>query len=258
MLARLLILLYAVVSYGLFVVSFGYAVGFVGNFLVPLTLDSGRMADPVEAVIVNLLLLTLFALQHSIMARPAFKRWWAGVLPVACQRSTYVLLSSLILLLIFWQWRPIPAAVWQTEGVAAWLLTGLFWCGWAIALASTYMIDHFDMFGLRQALAAWRETTASHPSFMTPLFYRLVRHPLMFGLLLAFWATPVMTVGHLLFAIMNTLYVLFGVQLEERDLIAEFPSYRQYRRQVPMLLPRLFGRRGLDGQERAINDAAGR
>ena len=156
MFARLLILFYAIVSYAVFLVSFLYALGFVGNYLVPKSIDVGGRADLSEAIVVDLLLLGLFAIQHSVMARPAFKRWWAKILPVACERSTYVLLSSLILLLLFWQWRPIPTPVWHIEGIAAWLLIGIYWLGWSIMLASTFMIDHFDLSGLRQAFSASR------------------------------------------------------------------------------------------------------
>ncbi|MBR0878050.1 protein-S-isoprenylcysteine O-methyltransferase Ste14 [Bradyrhizobium japonicum] len=246
MFARLAILLYAIVSYAVFTASFLYALGFVGNYVVPKSIDTsidvGAPANLGEAIVVNLLLMSLFAIQHSVMARPAFKRWWAGVLPIACQRSTYVLLSSLILLLLFWQWRPIPAPVWQASGVTAWLLTGVHWLGWLIAFASTCMIDHFDLFGLRQALVALRGAEISGQSFRTPLLYKIVRHPLMLGFLLAFWATPEMTSGHLLFAIANTAYILVALQFEERDLIAEFgATYQDYRRRVPMLLPRIFG-----------------
>jgi protein-S-isoprenylcysteine O-methyltransferase Ste14 len=150
MFARLLILFYAIVSYAVFLVSFLYAVGFVGNYLVPKSVDVGGRTNWSEAIVVDLLLLGIFAIQHSIMARPAFKQWWAKIFPVACQRSTYVLLSSLILLLLFWQWRPIPIQVWQIDGIAAWLMIGVYWLGWLIVLASTFMIEHFDLFGLRQ------------------------------------------------------------------------------------------------------------
>lgn len=243
MFARLAILFYAIVSYAVFLVSSLYAVGFVGNYLVPKSIDVGGPTRLSEAIVVDLLLLGMFAIQHSIMARPAFKRWWAGILPVACQRSTYVLLSSLILLLLFWQWRPIPMPVWRVDGIAAWLLIGVHWLGWLVMFASTFMIDHFDLSGLRQAFFALRGTEPPAQSFKTPLLYKIVRHPLMLGLLLAFWATPEMTAGHLLFAIMTTAYIVVGVQFEERDLIAEFgATYRQYRQRVPMLLPRMVGR----------------
>lgn len=247
MFARLTILLYAIVSYAVFTASFLYALGFVGNYVVPKSIDVGSPTSLAEAVAVDLLLMSLFAIQHSVMARPAFKRWWVKFLPAACERATYVLLSSLILLLLFWQWRPIPAPVWQTSGIAAWLLIGVHWLGWLIAFASTHMIDHFDLFGLRQAVAALRGTEISGQSFRTPLLYKIVRHPLMLGFLLAFWATPEMSAGHLLFAVANTAYILIALQFEERDLIAEFgATYQEYRRRVPMLVPRLFGRRQPD------------
>jgi protein-S-isoprenylcysteine O-methyltransferase Ste14 len=243
MFARLLILFYAIVSYAVFFVSSLYAMGFVGNYLVPKSIDAGGRTNPGEATVVNLLLLGIFAIQHSIMARPVFKRWWAKMFPEACQRSTYVLLSSLILLLLFWQWRPIPNQVWQIDGIAAWLLTGVYWLGWLIVFASTFMIDHFDLSGLRQAFFALRGVKDPGQTFRTPLLYKIVRHPLMLGFLLAFWATPEMTAGHLLFAIMTTAYILVALQFEERDLIAVFgATYQQYRERVPMLLPRIFNR----------------
>jgi methanethiol S-methyltransferase len=244
MVAGLLILVYAIVSYAAFLVSSLYAVGFVGNYLVPKSIDVGTQAPLSEAIFIDLLLLAVFALQHSIMARPAFKQWSARFLPVASQRSTYVLLSSLILLLIFWQWRPISTPVWQAEGIAAAALTGIFWLGWLVVFASTFMIDHFDLSGLRQGFAALRREAAPGQSFKTPLLYKIVRHPLMLGFLLAFWAAPEMSAGHALFASMTSAYILVGLQFEERDLIAQFgTTYEQYRQRVPMLLPRLFGRR---------------
>lgn len=244
MFARLLILLYAIVSYAAFTVSTFYAMGFVGNYLVPKSIDVGVPTNVSEAVIVDLLLLGLFAVQHTIMARPAFKRWWTKIIPVACERSTYVLLSSLILLLLFWQWRPIPMSIWRIDGIAAGLLTGVYWLGWIIAFSSTFMIDHFDLFGLRQAFFPLRGAEMPGQSFKTPLLYKFVRHPLMLGFVIAFWATPDMTAGHLLFSVMTTAYILVALQFEERDLIAEFgAAYQEYRRRVPMLLPRILGRR---------------
>ncbi|UFZ02529.1 isoprenylcysteine carboxylmethyltransferase family protein [Bradyrhizobium ontarionense] len=246
MFVRLLIMFYAITSYAVFLVSFMWAVGFVGNYnqLASKSIDVGDPTNVVEAILVDLLLLALFAIQHSVMARPVFKRWWMRIIPAASERSTYVLLSSLILLLLFWQWRPIPSPVWQVEGLAAGVLIGIHWLGWAIVLASTYMIDHFDLSGLRQAYFAWRGAEAPAQPFKTPLLYRLVRHPLMLGFLLTFWATPEMTIGHLLFATMTTAYILVGLQFEERDLIAQFgETYQRYRQRVPMLLPRMFGRR---------------
>jgi methanethiol S-methyltransferase len=243
MFARLLILFYAIVSYAVFLVSFLYALGFLDNYLVQKSIDVGGPTNLSEAIVVDLLLLGLFAIQHSVMARPAFKQWWAKFFPVACQRSTYVLLSSLILLVLFWQWRPIQIPVWQIDGIAGWLLIGVYWLGWLIVLTSTFMIDHFDLSGLRQGFFALRGAEMPAQSFKTPLLYKIVRHPLMLGFLLAFWATPAMTAGHLLFAIVTTAYILVALRFEERDLIAEFgTTYQQYRQRVPMLLPRIFGR----------------
>ncbi|MGC2779925.1 MAG: methanethiol S-methyltransferase [Bradyrhizobium sp.] len=246
MFARLLIMLYAIMSYAVFLASFVWAVGFVGNYndLISKSIDVGGTGPVAEAIVIDLLLLAVFAVQHSVMARPAFKRAWTRIIPAAAERSTYVLLSSLILLLLFWQWRPIPSPVWQVGGFAAAVLIGIHWLGWSIVLASTFMIDHFDLSGLRQAFVALRGTEAPAQPFKTPLLYRLVRHPLMLGFLLTFWATPEMTIGHLLFATMTTAYILVGLQFEERDLIAEFgETYQRYRQRVPMLLPRIFGRR---------------
>ena len=236
----LVTLIYGIVAYVVFLGSFLYAIGFVGNLIVPKSIDSGAAGDPVEAVIVNLLLLGLFAAQHSVMARPAFKRWWTRFVPSSVERSTYVLLASLVLLLLYWQWRPIPGLVWTVEGTF-WMaiLNGVFWLGWAILLISTLLINHFELFGLAQVYASARKRELPPPVFRTPLFYRWVRHPLYLGFLLAFWATPSMTWGHLLFAAGATGYILLGIFLEERDLVAIFGDrYRSYRKQVGMLLPR--------------------
>src|SRR5579883_968124 len=234
----ILILPYALISYAVFLFSVLYSIGFVGNFMVPKTIDFGGAAPWIQALALDVALLGLFAIQHSVMARPAFKRWWTRIIPAAAERSTYVLLSSLILLLLFWQWRPITTTIWQTEGAAAALLQSLQGFGWIVAFASTFMIDHFDLFGLRRGFEALGAVTPANPSFKTPLLYRIVRHPLMLGFLIAFWATPVMTVGHLLFAVMTTGYILVALQFEERDLTAVFgETYEQYRRQVPMLVP---------------------
>ena len=242
MIGRAAALLYGLASYLIFSVSFAYTPAFIGNFLVPKTIDVGPDSGRAQAVVIDAILLGLFAIQHSVMARPAFKRWWTRIVPASCERSTYVLISSLLLILIFWQWRPIAPTIWHVEGWPAAMLTAIFWMGWLIALASTFQIDHFALFGLRQVVDALRGAADHGQALKTPLLYRLVRHPLMLGLLLAFWATPHMTVGHLLFAILTTAYILVGVRLEERDLIAEFgASYEQYRRRVPMLMPRLFG-----------------
>jgi protein-S-isoprenylcysteine O-methyltransferase Ste14 len=216
--------------------------GFIGNYLVPKSIDvgSGSESGLAHSILVDVVLLGAFAVPHSVMARPAFKRWWMTIIPASCERSTYVLISSLLLTLVFWRWQPIVTTIWQVEGWPATLLTAVYWIGWLTALTSTHLIDHFELFGLRQVLDALRGAAAGVPAFKTPLLYRLVRHPIMLGFLLAFWATPHMTAGHLVFAVMLTGYILVGVGLEERDLIAQFgESYQQYRRRVPMLLPRV-------------------
>ncbi|MCV7285093.1 isoprenylcysteine carboxylmethyltransferase family protein [Mycolicibacterium wolinskyi] len=236
---RLFAIGYGVASYLVFLVAFLYAIGFVGGFLVPRTVDSGITAGIVEAVIVNLVLLSVFALQHSVMARPGFKRWWTRFVPQPIERSTYVLLASLALFLLYWQWRTMPAVVWDVESTAGRvLLWALFWLGWATVLSSTFMINHFDLFGLRQVFLAWRGEPYREPGFRTVLLYRLIRHPIMLGFIVAFWAAPTMTAGHLLFAAVSTAYILVAIQLEERDLVGAMGrQYRDYRERVPMLVP---------------------
>jgi len=244
MIGRVAALIYGLASYFVFFLSFVYAVAFIGNYLVPKSIDVGSESGLAESILVDAVLLGVFAVQHSVMARPTFKRWWTRIVPASCERSTYVLISSLLLILIFWQWRPIVTTIWLVEGWPAAIFTAISWIGWVTALASSYMIDHFNLFGLRQVFDELRGVSARVQLFKTPLLYRLVRHPLMLGFLLAFWATPHMTAGHLLFAVMTTGYVLVGVRLEERDLVAQLgASYEQYRRRVPMLMPRLLGGR---------------
>ncbi|KWX23680.1 membrane protein [Mycolicibacterium wolinskyi] len=236
---RLFAIGYGVASYLVFLVAFLYAIGFVGGFLVPRTVDSGMTAGTVEAVIVNMMLLSVFALQHSVMARPGFKRWWTRFVPQPIERSTYVLFASLVLFLLYWQWRTMPAVVWDVESTAGRVvLWALFWLGWATVLSSTFMINHFDLFGLRQVFLAWRGEPYREPGFRTVLLYRLIRHPIMLGFIVAFWAAPTMTAGHLLFAAVSTAYILVAIQLEERDLVGAMGrQYRDYRERVPMLVP---------------------
>jgi protein-S-isoprenylcysteine O-methyltransferase Ste14 len=238
MLARLLVPLFGSLSYVVFLGSILYATGFFANVAVPKSIDSGTPGDPAVAIVVNLALLGLFAVQHSVMARPGFKHRWRRIIPGAAERSSYVLLSSLLLLLLFWQWRPLPAVVWQATGAASLVLTALYWAGWLLVLASSYMINHFELFGLSQSFHVWRPRAPAEAGFRTPWLYAVVRHPLMLGFLVVFWAAPVMSAGHLLLALAMTLYILVGVWFEERDLVAQFGErYRAYRRRTPMLLP---------------------
>ena len=235
---RSLILLYGVVCYAVFFATFLYAIGFIGNLWVPKAMDSARSTSVGAAVLIDLGLLALFALQHSVMARPAFKRAWTKIIPESAERSTYTLLSSLALILLFWAWRPIGGVVWSVENETARMaLYALYAFGWALLLYTTFLLNHFDLFGLRQVWLQFRGRPYTHLPFKTPSLYRLVRHPLYVGWLTIFWATPTMTVTHLLFALMTTAYILIAIQLEERDLVAALPEYADYRKRVPMLLP---------------------
>lgn len=238
MLKRSLILAYGVACYALFFATFLYAVGFVGNIFVPRSIDSPRAGDLATALLVDTALLLLFALQHSGMARPAFKRQFTRLVPVAAERSTYVLASSLALIALFVFWRPLGGSVWQVQGTAAIGLNLLCAFGWALVLFTTFLINHFDLFGLRQVWLNFRGVPYHHIGFRQPALYRVVRHPLYVGFLFAFWATPQMTLTHLLFALGTTGYILVAIQLEERDLIDHLgDAYRNYKRQVPMLVP---------------------
>lgn len=252
--ARILILLFGLGAYGVFFLTFLYLIAFVGNLqqtalvqwapwlpaLVPHSIDAGREAGGAgPAVIINLGLILLFGLQHSVMARSGFKAWLKRTLPESAERSVYVLLASLILILLFWQWQPIPAVLWSAGSVAGQSIGwAIFALGFGIVLLSTFLIDHFDLFGLKQVWSQFTGRAPDAPVFTTPLFYRLVRHPLYLGFILAFWSGPVMTVGHALFAVAMTSYILIAIQFEERDLVRTLGErYKHYRKEVPMLVP---------------------
>jgi methanethiol S-methyltransferase len=237
--SRTLALAYGIASYLAFLAAFLYAVGFVGGFLVPKSIDSGSRGTLLLAALVDTLLLLLFAVPHSVMARPAFKRWWTRFVPPPVERSTYVLVSSLTLGLLFWLWRPLPAVVWQIANPAVRsLVLAVFWAGWAIVLLSTFLIDHFDLFGLRQVHLYASGRPYTPVGFKVLGLYRYVRHPVMLGFLLAFWAAPTMTAGHLLFTGATTGYILIALRLEERDLVGfHGERYQGYQRQTRMLLP---------------------
>jgi protein-S-isoprenylcysteine O-methyltransferase Ste14 len=230
---------YGVAAYLLFFVVFLYSIGFVANWLVPKSIDTGTEGDLVSSLLVNAALLGVFAIQHSVMARPGFKRWWTQIVPAPIERSTYVLLSSLALVLLFWQWRPLQNIVWDVgNSAASLLLWGLCALGWLIVLTSTFLINHFDLFGLRQVYLNLRSEQYTHLNFKIIGLYRLVRHPIMLGFVIAFWATPRMTLGHLVFAIATSVYILIALQLEERDLVTYHgDAYKQYMKRVSMLMP---------------------
>ena len=236
---RILALAYGVAAYAVFLGAFLYAIGFTTGLVVPKTVDTGPAGSIGTALIIDVLLLSVFAIQHSVMARVPFKRWWTQFVPTAIERSTYVLLASLALILVFWQWRPIPAIVWEaSEPTLAMALLGVAFFGWGLVLLSTFLINHFELFGLQQVLLNLVRKDAAEPRFRTPFLYKLVRHPLYLGFIIAFWATPVMTAGHLLFAAVTTAYILVAIALEERDLTALFgDEYRRYRERVGMLIP---------------------
>ncbi len=250
---RLSVLGYGVLCYLMFLLAFLYAIGFVGDFVVPRTVDDAIEASSLgEAIVIDVVLLVVFAAQHSVMARPGFKRRWTRIVPATIERSTYVLLSSLALALVFWQWRTIPAVVWnvtwQPGRVILWVLCGV---GWLTVLASTFMINHFDLVGLRQVYLASREREYTHLGFREILLYKVIRHPIMAGFIVAFWATPTMTAGHLLFAAATTGYILLALRLEERDLVATMgDQYRDYQRRVPGLIPGIHGRPAVNNPPR--------
>lgn len=236
---RILALAYGSAAYAVFLGTFLYAIGFASGVVVPKTVDTGPVVSIAEALVVNMLLLSLFAVQHSVMARKPFKRWWTQFVPAVIERSTYVLLTSLALIVLFWQWRPMPSIVWQVaDPTLAAVVQGVSFFGWFIVLLSTFLINHFELFGLRQVVINLAGKVAAEPRFKTPMLYKFVRHPIYLGFIIAFWAAPVMTAGHLLFAMVTTAYIFVGIALEERDLIDMFgDEYRRYRQRVGMLVP---------------------
>ena len=237
--SRLISFLYGLASYAIFFVTFLYAIGFVCGLVAPKTIDTGAVVPTAEALIVNLLLMSVFAIQHSVMARKQFKQWWTQFVPAPIERSTYVLFTSLALILLFWQWRPMPTPVWQIgDASVALAVTALSLVGWLVVLTSTFLINHFELFGLQQVVNNLAGRSAAAPRFRTPLYYKFVRHPIYLGFIIAFWAAPTMTVGRLLFAAVTTAYIFVGIFLEERDLVDLFgDEYRRYRERVSMLVP---------------------
>lgn len=235
---RVFAIAYGLVCYAIFFLTFLYAIGFVMGFEVPKAIDTGAAGPLAPSLAVDAVLLGVFAIQHSVMARPAFKRWWTRFVPPAVERSTYVLLASLALVLVYWGWRPLPQVIWSVQGPWRDVIFAVAWAGWAIVLASTFLISHFDLFGLLQVWAFGSGKGAPDPSFRTPLFYKVVRHPLYAGFIIAFWAAPTMSLGHLVFSAATTAYILIAIQFEERDLVGAFGEvYVRYQKRVSMIVP---------------------
>jgi len=236
---RIIVFIYGIVSYAVGVASLLYLIGFVSNSVAPKTIDSAPVGAIAPAVVVDLILIGLFALQHSLMARPGFKERWTRIVPKPAERSTYVLITGLVLALLCWQWQPIPGTIWNVEGaIGKGLLHALFWLGWVILFASTFMINHFDLFGLRQVYLRLKGLPYRPVPFVQVALYRFVRHPIMLGVLIGFWATPHMSVGHLLFAAVTTVYVFIGIALEEHDTRQALgETYERYRLETPMIVP---------------------
>ena len=257
---KLIVLIYGIASYLIFFVTFLYAIGFTGNVAVPKSIDTGSQGALGTSLLINVLLLGVFAVQHTIMARPAFKEKFTEIIPEAMERSTFVLASSLALILLFWQWRPMTATIWQIDnGIGRGILWALFAIGWLLVLASTFLINHFDLFGLRQVYKYFSGQEYHHVPFIKANLYHYLRHPIMLGFIIAFWATPDMTLGHLLFAIGTTGYILIGIQFEERDMRAFIGSeYDDYRKEVPMLCPlHIFRKKAADSAVSASANESG-
>jgi protein-S-isoprenylcysteine O-methyltransferase Ste14 len=255
--SRFLALVYGALVYLFFLATFLYTIGFVSGVPGLKTIDSGASGGPSMALVIDVALLGLFAVQHSVMARRSFKQRWTRIVPPPLERSTFVLAASLVVALLIWQWRPLPQMMWAVDGRAAeTLLIGLSVLGWAMVLIATFLINHFELFGLQQVFEHWRGRRFEPPAFRTPALYRLVRHPIYLGFIVAFWATPRMSQGHLLFALATTGYIFIGILFEERDLIARFgDEYRRYRRQVPMLMPRFRLGRAAPAEDRPPSPA---
>ena len=237
---KIISFIYGIIAYLVFLVAFLYAIGFVGNLLVPKSINSGIEGTFLQALLINTLLLSVFAIQHSVMARPAFKVWITKFINPAIERSTYVLLASLALMLIFWKWQPLTTIVWKVESeMIALVLTGVYFLGWIVVLLSTFMISHFELFGLLQIYNNMKNRHTENPKFQKNYFYKIVRHPIMLGFIIAFWATPTMTVGHLMFSVITTLYILIAVKyLEEKDLTKAIgTAYEKYQNEVSMIIP---------------------